>query len=92
MTIRQLPRIECGHDSSITVGAGDVGSSRVDFAEPFRTPPEVIVGYSGAAGSATYGSTLCGARNITETGFELTFCNDTSASKNPRINWVAIGT
>ena len=61
------------------------------FPHAYAEPPTVVAGLASVSSASDLGSISVAVAAVTETGCTLRFYNDSSTSRAPAANWVAVG-
>ena len=70
---------------------GTTTDVEVSFPHAYSEPPTVVAGLASVSSASDLGSISVAVAAVTETGCTLRFYNDSSTSRAPAANWVAVG-
>ena len=70
---------------------GTTTDVEVSFPHAYAEPPTVVAGLASVSSASDLGSISVAVAAVTETGCTLRFYNNSSTSRAPAANWVAVG-
>lgn len=82
---------ECGQTENTLVQSNDYADINISFTKQFSKAPIVIASIEMTSTNVEYTNVKPIIYSRTKTGAVIRLFNSSSASKQPRINWVAIG-
>lgn len=80
-----------GYVTTSGLYGGSTTDVEVSFPRAYAEPPTVVAGLASVSSAPDLGSISVAVAKVTETGCTLRFYNNSSSSRAPAANWVAVG-